>query len=272
VEYFTSKSWFQFLIDMSFYMYLPSNGSQRYFPEHKISKYRIKTPSIFEFKHGEYEVALAEITYTSSLKILTGENNDNIFHIQVPNSSEIEVVLPTLPYASITHLVERINAQITEHKGASKYVQLEFAVKQLKRVSITLDNKATLKISQKLSYILGFDGKTEFVIETSNKQTYYATTTPNRKGGCEHMFIYSDIVQPQVVGSNLVPLLRMINLKGEENETITTIFPRPYYLPLARNVFDIISVVLCNEFGEELHMHKGQVTIVLHFKKRGELQ
>jgi hypothetical protein len=96
---------------------------------------------------------------------------------------------------------------------------------------------------------------------------YEAKQPPDMLMGMYHIFIYCDIVEPQVVGDCLAPLLRMVNISGKEGEAVTQTF-RPYYLPLSRLEFDTIDILLCNEFGEEIQFDKGQTTLTLHFRKR----
>ena len=87
---------------MSFYMYLPSTGSQRYFPDNSVSKFRIKTPVKLDL--SQYKVTLTEITYMYWKKIFTGLNSDNAFKVykaSINDFSEKETKL--------SHLVEEIN-------------------------------------------------------------------------------------------------------------------------------------------------------------------
>jgi hypothetical protein len=253
---------------MSFYVYLPSNGSQRYFPSNKNSKYRIKTPVKFEFKPNEYEVALTEVSYVPSLKPLSGENNDNKVVIQWQNQPGYEMELPLMAYKTPLQFIDIFNLFVKPDSSGIKPVKLEY-VKTRKSVKLNLEQGVTVTLSEKISLILGFDGQRNFSVEVGNIYPceFFGPMSPNLLAGSFHIFIYCDIVQPVAVGSELVPLLRIINLKSNENDLETTSFQNLYYLPLSRNVFDTISVKLCNEFGEELVLDKGQVTLTLHFRK-----
>lgn len=255
---------------MSFYVYLPSNGSQRYFPSNRASKFRIKTPTKFEFNPNEYEVGLTEISYICSIKPLTGSNNDNRISITEHKTNALtqDLLLNLNVYTTLQHLVDAINNEIPIDNSGEKRVTLTYD-KAKRLSSINLYPNMELTISEKLSYILGYDGVISFRNVISHSIPFNSTSTPSLLAGAYHMFIYSDIVQPQIVGSELVPLLRVVNLSGNESEVITSTFQNPYYLPLARNVFDTISIILCNEFGEELEIDKGMVNITLHFRKNG---
>jgi hypothetical protein len=191
----------------------------------------------------------------------------------VGNDIEQPITLPLIVYHNIQELIDMLNLLIPPNTKGQKPVQFENNSLK-KTVKINIDPTSIIKISDKLSYILGFNGTLEFRGNESNlaqltaaRTTFHSTVSSNLLAGAYHMFIYSDIIQPQVVGSELVPLFRIINLTENDNKVTTTRFVNPYYLPLARNIFDTISVVLCNEFGEELFIDKGQVTLTLHFRK-----
>jgi hypothetical protein len=81
------------------------------------------------------------------------------------------------------------------------------------------------------------------------------------------MFIYADIDKPQIVGSSLVPLLRMINIHGIDGQAVSNTFMNPYYLQLSRSEIEVISILICNELGEVLPINKGQLTLTLHFRQ-----
>ena len=131
---------------MSFYVYLPSNGSQRYFPENTASKYRIKTANKFEFNQNEYEVGLVEISYAGSIKTFNGINEDNIMVFKPPNQTEKRLVLPLIVYENIHHLVNIINLMIPpEEEDGHKNVQATAMGSQ--RVKIEVFHQAEFKIN-----------------------------------------------------------------------------------------------------------------------------
>ena len=246
---------------MSFFITLPSNGSSKYFSDNKITNYKIKLPSKLRFLPGEYEVALVDATYICSLKTLTGKNFDNILYIKDLYKSVWQGEICLTHFSEIEHLIHAINETLSVRVGC------KFHFDKLKnRVWIKLSSAVFLEISEKLSDILGYDGNRIFG-EEHEDGAFYAKFAPDLLGGRYHMYIYSDIVQPQIVGSSLVPLLRMINITGKEGVAITNSFQNPYYLQLSRNEIEVISIVICNKLGEELQIDKGAVTLTLHFRR-----
>jgi len=86
-------------------------------------------------------------------------------------------------------------------------------------------------------------------------------------GGHRLMYVYSDIVNPYLVGDVKTPLLRVIAPKGERDEIVTVTFSNPYYIPVARRGFDTIEVNINDELGEPMSFTDGKSVVTLHFKR-----
>jgi len=252
---------------MAFYITLPSNGS-RYFPDNRAGDYKIKLPQKIRIPSNTYEVALAELTYICSMKTLTGCDEDNVIEYTGLQGGYID--LPLLHYNSIQHLVTIINQHFEQHELPCSLFYSEGKC----LISFQVGSGYSISISAKLSDILGYNGKTQFNSKEPNQTTsptfFFGNYRPDIQGGRHHMFIYCDIIDPQIVGSSLVPLLRMVNTAGTEGQAMTQTFSTPFYVPLSRSEFDTVSIRLCDEFGEELPIDKGHVTLSLHFRNRTE--
>jgi len=210
---------------------------------------------------------LCSITYVNSIKVLTGKNQDNVIEA-ISEKQHKRVHIPVQNYDNIKMLLDSINSHIiSEREEEARFSYNEI----LNRTKLIFGHKSKLKISETLSYILGFNGKTYFheIHEINDvKYHYLAESPPDLTGKKYHLFVYTDIIESQVVGSSLVPMLRMVNIKHGKGEAITETFQNPYYLKLNRSTIDSISIIICDEFGEEILFDSGQVTVTLHFRKK----
>jgi hypothetical protein len=204
----------------------------------------------------------------NSIRHFTGVDNDNI--IEVHGNKEHEMIeIPPRHFDNIEQIISLIN----ENFRKLSYINAVLIFnKESKRVKLTFDHKCKIKISEKLSDILGFDGKTLFHQDkddpTQNLKSHHiGKFPPDVHGGKYHIFLYTDIIQPQVVGSSLVPMLRMINIRGDDGEAVTDVFQTPYYMELSRNTIENITIVVCDEFGNEIPFDKGIFTTTLHFRR-----
>lgn len=245
---------------MAFYLHLPSNVSPQYYPENRISNFKVKLPKRLVFSPEEYVVALTEITYINCRKVSFTELERGVRYL-VTEELRQAMRMPVIAdknYRNISILLDELNNAFSfDGKQYAKFTMKEGS----KRVCIDVD-EGWIILSQSLSKYLGFGERNEFELGHSEAWEEYG-----KKHDAYHMFVYADIVTPQIVGDTMVPLLRLISISGAPDEAVTQTF-RPYYLSLSRLDFDCISILLCNEFGEEIQFDKGQAILTLHFKKK----
>src|SRR5271156_3095063 len=98
---------------MSFYIILPSNVSPRFFPENRISSYKVKLPKRFVFNSDEYEVGMTEFTYVNSVKTFNDKSNRYVACTWYEPSSDSRnsksFYLPNTSYSSVSGIIRSIN-------------------------------------------------------------------------------------------------------------------------------------------------------------------
>lgn len=245
---------------MSFYLHLPSNVSPKYFPSNRISSFKTKLPKRFKFVPGEYEVAHMEFSYVHSIKTFPKEFDRKIgfdFKFLDLEGTDGFRVLPNKNYTNINILVKDLNEIMLTSDGPYAKLFYNILTNRIEFEPVI----GSLKLSKPVSLALGFEGVTQF-----DSWKKVASSPPEMSGGVNHIFIYSDIVQPQIVEDVFAPLLRLINITGLEGQLVNQTF-RPFYVPLSTLEFDTIEILLCNEYGEEIQFERGQSVITLHFRK-----
>ena len=81
------------------------------------------------------------------------------------------------------------------------------------------------------------------------------------------LYCYSDIMDYELVGDALVPLLRGIEVSGEHGEIVHIAFDKPYYKRVSRSIIPSIEIQINSETGEEVNFTSGQVDCTLHFRR-----
>lgn len=246
---------------MSFYLYLPSNVSPQYYPCNRVSCYKTKLPKRFKFNSKEYEVALTEFLYVNSIKTFQrGEAREIKLAIDVVENEKISyVVIPDKTYVDIEMLICELNDNLKFSSGP--YAEFKYLNN---RVHCTLITGALI-VHERLCTVLGlkvpsFDG---LCVINNNMTGMYP---PNLAPEMFNIFIYCDIITPQIVGDSMCPLLRTVNLSPRSGEVVSETF-RPYYVQLSQLEFDTIEILICNEFGEEIYFDKAQCIVTLHFRR-----
>ena len=77
--------------------------------------------------------------------------------------------------------------------------------------------------------------------------------------------MYSDIVEYQRVGDSYAPLLRTVQVKGNNNEVVDLHYDKPDYAPVCKNYFDTINIQIRDDQGEFIPFKYGKIWLRLHF-------
>lgn len=254
----------------NFYLTLPSNSSATYFPNNKTTNFSTKLPRALKLE-GEWLVGIVEFQYPCTM--FTVQDNNNIMYISkqievhtpiASNKTELSVVtyknhIPSSSYENIDDVITALNSNHTyklRHDKISKLVTLTGDLKNL----------ISLKFSPVLSLQLGFAPNTNIATKrTGNFPANLHLGLPSQ------LYIYCDIVTPQMVGDVMCPLLRIISLdpvKYVYGSSKMHIFSTPHYVPVMRREFDTIEIDIRSNTGENIPFQFGTSCVKLHFIRR----
>ena len=127
-------------------------------------------------------------------------------------------------YASMTELIKSINTAMKEELGNTN-ITFSFNPRTHK-VSVTLATKYCVGLYGQLSKILGYGGE-DVKVRKSKESPYEADLY-----GITSIYVYCNIVQPQIVGNTSVPLRRTIPVSGKSGDVITKTFTNIQYVPV----------------------------------------
>ena len=83
------------------------------------------------------------------------------------------------------------------------------------------------------------------------------------------IYVYSSIVQNQLVGDSLVPLLRVVPIRGARDELYRSEeFLHPYHLPTVNETTAELRFYLRRDDGTPISFKTGKVVLTLHFRRR----
>jgi hypothetical protein len=112
-----------------------------------------------------------------------------------------------------------------------------------------------------VSYSHGFTSQDERVADGS-----HVTRDLQFPYNTESIFIYCNLIQPQLVGNSYVRCLRVIQFPKPNNHHI---FDTVYYVPVELNSFQTVAIELVTKLGDLARISSSvkPTTVVLHFKK-----
>ena len=82
------------------------------------------------------------------------------------------------------------------------------------------------------------------------------------------MYVYCDIVEPQIVGDCLTPLLRVVNVEGNHDDVLVKSFDFPHYVPVSKRELSTIEINIKDDANRFVGFRYGKVVVKLHFRKR----
>ena len=275
-----------------FYLTLPSNSSEKYYPDNTLTHFVTKLHNDVSLS-GEWEVALAEIMYPRNwynindqymrisckncMKILPQPSPDE----KVPPSYDIHVGLPSGYYYSVPDLVEAIKSSITKafrkpvaawsSNGVDRYVDESLWPKiryntHNQKVILTIQPQMTIKFSEQLSRILAIEPHKFSDVEMTVK----SSATCDIEGGLHAMYVYCDVLECVSVGDTTAPLLPIVEVTGQKGEMVHIQYDRPRYVPLQKKDFDSIEIDIRDDLGEKISFDSGKLIVTLHFRKAKE--
>lgn len=244
-----------------FYITLLSNSSMKYFPDNKTSSFRTQLSRTIKLD-GIWEIALAEIQYPCTINNIN-TNNNSIF---IKNVNGVkQVVLEENDYDNLESLLSALN-----YMDEFKYKIVFLINEATKRVNVHFVNEESTTI-EKLSLAPALCQQLGFEPETDLFKQREARHSPNLVLGLpSFMFVYCDLIEPQIVGDVDTKLLRTVGI----NKTIytygsqqTVTFTNPHYVRVLIREFENIEIDIRADQGLPIPFVFGTLCIKLHFRK-----
>lgn len=264
----------------------------QYYPKNTVANYITHLPRTIHLDDGNWEMALVEAHWPCSFLSVGNDETIDIY-IQPQEETKLDpkalervmdsdadvtpivsvtpiqnyrIQLKTGDYADIQELLDHINSheyaitfdiRFTAEKTYNKFIEVSMG-----------SDVAKIKLSPTLALQLGFDpNELELEGDAVNK----SIRMPNiRLGLPSHMYVYCDLVEPQMVGDTVAPLLKIVNISTVSyiyGLHKSTSFLDPHYIPVMNRSFDSVEIDLRDSTGHHLPFHFGTSCVKLHFRK-----
>ena len=143
-------------------------------------------------------------------------------------------------------------------------------VKDLGRVNWKSDGtckNVKIDISQTLSKILGFVKTHVFT-----RNSLLAADPSNLQFSLSTLWVYSNVVEPNIVGDTHANLLRIVPVEnggnGKRGKTIVKSYERPHYHNVAMHTISMLEIEIDTTYGLTPILFKDHVVVKLHFRKK----
>ena len=249
-----------------FYITLPSQSSIKLFRENNPSEYTVRLPRWVHL-NGHWEIGLHSIAYTPW---------NIIRHLDGPISfmtggKEGKGGKMRKHYSSVNEYVAGINESLKEsHLDKSpvdKSNEIEFFYELNGKVKVRLFPGYTVRLRREQAIVLGFmtfeDPAETYHIENKQETGTYKANLYRET----NIHVYCDIVQPQIVGDKMAPLVAVVPCQ-KTTETYETLYAvkNIHYIPVQTKSFQNIKVHLRSSTDEPIPFEHGRAAITLHLK------
>ena len=239
-----------------FYLTLPSNASLNEFPNNKTTSYRVKLPQSIDLE-GIWEVGLYSISYPNTWYTLQKGVDTHPFYADRTDLFQ-QAIMDYGYYQSMQELIKAANKALS--RNVSDNIKLTYNAFTGK-VTVQIKNGFQFAVMKPLSIILGFGGK-DVMLKKTTESPYVADLT---------IYVYCDIVQPQIVGDTSAQLLKSIPAEGKLGDIIAKTFTNIQYVPIRTKSFEAVEVLLRNDTGDPVPFERGKVVITLHAFQKAQL-
>ena len=241
--------------EQGFYITLPSESSKKLFPDNNPSEYTVRLPQWVHL-NGHWEIGLHSLAYTPW---------NIIQHLDEPISfmtggKEGKGRKMRKHYSSVHEYVSDIRKSLVDKSN-----EIEFFYLLDGKVKIRLSSGYTLRLRREQAIVLGFmtfeDPAETYDIENAQETGTYKANLYRET----NIHVYCDIVQPQIVGDKMAPLVAMVPYGKATNETVY-VAENIRYIPLQTKSFQDITIHLRSSTEEFIPFEHRRVIVTLHLK------
>jgi hypothetical protein len=258
-----------------FYISLPSN-SVFTGNANTTSEFRVRLPGEIDLGSELWEVALVEFQYPYTWNNL--ESGDNVINVISKHNDVVRLAMHPGQYETIHSLlsvmkksfecVEVPSASLNPKMCRSFVFVMDFINHHVILKCTQPPLLQSIHISKHLQYMLGFDTN---VFDTGIK-VVRAKYPPDMRGGIDSLFVYCDLIVPQIVGNTKQQLLRIVPVSGTYGEVVDKVFVAPHYVRLLKKKFSTIEMSINTDQNKPIMFQSGKTVIKLHFRRYRSLR
>lgn len=268
---------------MNFYVDLPSNTrtGKEYVRENTSSKFRVRLPEEISLGGEPWEVALVELQYPHSWNNISSDKYETVVGILQYNQILIKsktaggqiYTIPEGYYSNIDLLTAAVHDELKIERDGfviGKHFAINYDPVQDKVAIETDDEVVRIYLTPQISYILGYkdypDGKRP-PTDAKESNLHWADYPPDMTAGITSLYVYCDIVAPQIVGNVHAPLLRIVPVSGNPGEIVDRNFTAPHYVPVLNKQFSTIEININTDQDKPFAFLFGKSIVKLHFRR-----
>ncbi len=246
-----------------FYVTLPSNSSFAYYPNNTLNDFTTKLFKPIDLP-GEWEVALTEISFPLTYYNIVEPFNEIRYSGDGSADTLKTIELPPGYYHDLEELFVIVHDRMDDLGKANIKMVLN---KNTQKVRVRLKNNAFIVLQPELAAMLGFVDQPSELLTLHILNTKEGDLPVDPSGGLHALYLYTDIIEDQLVGDAYAPLLRIVHTDNRRRGNIDVrTFHSPHFVKVRMNRFDTITVRIRRDTGEKIWFQRGKIVVKLCFR------
>jgi hypothetical protein len=212
--------------------------------------------------NGQWETALVELQYPRSWDNVSTEQSDiaGLQNNQIAMGNSTRKITLTI-WPGYYESAEQLSAAIEEAKKVHAGLNDTWlGYQRLRNKFLFNSSEYRMVLPVKLQYMMGFDSQ-------KIEETTSAKYPPDVRGGVDSLYVYCDLIEPQIVGNSMQQLLRIVPIKGRHGDYISSVFVAPHYIPILRKEFSTVEIIIKTDSDRIVPFEFGKCVAKLHFRK-----
>lgn len=261
-----------------FYITLLSNSSSDIYKWNKASSFVVQLPRKISLKEN-WMVGLAELHFPYNFFNVSENNNSFTYTNGTYTTTR---TIQTGFYNNVSALINEVLRQSNDigdwlqFHSATNRVRVKWtdAIKNIHPLSDDKRNDfRSIKFHGRLALQLGFAPEANILQYdlAPSKGNELSPYVGNLDYGIpDQMFIYCDIVEPQLIGYESSQIIKIVNTTEKEVKFGSSCFrgfQKIHYIPVMRKEFDRVEIEIRDVIGEHFPFRHGISTVKLHFKE-----
>lgn len=238
----------------------------KYYADNAISAYRVKLRTPL-YLPGKWEVALVEISLPT-----TWENVDehhSRFAVNTDGHSWRELGVPQGFYTDNDTFMKHLADLLEQAKPSSSRI-LQYN-KQQRKAYLAVPPLMSIKLYKGIAHILGFKDAAMLHGGETEPRNHFPQHHADVFHNTYTLYVYTDIISPQIVGDGEVSLLRTVdypnNTSDNRPQVISHTYQDPHYVPVNKTYVDTIKIDIRDSAGNKIPFLTGHSLVKLHFKQ-----
>lgn len=235
-----------------------------YYPNNTTTKFSTHLPQQVTL-NGTWQVGLVEFHYPCTFQNVREGDNTVYIYTYHEDKSKPDIYATVLK-PGLYYNAESIVALLNNNNSISKFYQFEFNkesgfCKIISSPSLT-EKVVNVELPKNIALQLGME------LESKLPTTFRPCNV--RLGLPSELYIYCDIIEPQLIGDTMAPLLKIVSVDKATymfGDQKTCLFYQPHYVQVLVNQFDNIEIDIRLDSGRAAPFMFGTSLVKLHFRR-----